>query len=82
MILVSLENAAPFDCMNWSEAHYLVQHSYAGEDDDEERTFSVSLNEFFMVHEKLSFGMFDALFEDPEAMRLYFHAFSGTKVRA
>lgn len=62
--------------LNWTDVIEFLLRSY-GEND--ELSFTITKNNLWLRMKHVSDHMFGCLFEDGEAMRLYFNSFADTK---
>jgi hypothetical protein len=81
MIELTVQGLPPKLFKSWADVHnaLISFYEYTAIDCQDCRKFIVSQNGGWLRVKDITAVMFDALFEDPEALRLYFHAFSDTK---
>jgi hypothetical protein len=76
IINVSVRRKAMVQFSNWKDAVHHLADSYG---EDNELTFTITNDDLCLRIKNLSDHMFGCLFEDGEAMRLYFKSFADTK---
>lgn len=64
---------------NWSDVHEAILSSYRELDDSHELSFTITSNGGWLRMTDIPHHIFDATFEDFEALRLYFLSFSDSK---
>lgn len=79
MIQVSIRRKSFVNFSNWTDVLKALQAAYRERDDTDELSFTITSNGGWLRMKNIPDHVFDETFEDGEAIRLYFHAFSDTK---
>lgn len=79
MIQVSIRGNPLVNFSNWSDVLEALLAAYRERDDVDELSFTITAYDLWLRMKNISDHMFGCLFEDGEAMRLYFNAFADTK---